>query len=307
MGQIRLNDKNYSNAFAKKEENNLPIGYTRLIDHAPIARNGNYVTITMPEYYSDYDYIYLVCIEDNYQQDYIDNLFNTHIKYEEDIDTPLVDRVYKMRTDSITHAGISIQVPYLDNEFNYDNNTFTLTITDETITATSNTSTLTDTNLIVIGVHHYDYWLDGFETQSRINTELQLSTQEAFAKDWEIEFETNHMSKNSTFLVAGNNSWNSLGFDLRATSTTTDPLILEYCWTNGRTSLPIKHSDVESTPTTWKFKKVGKTMYLYVNGIRIWTSNGMSNISQYNYSTFILAYDIRETISFGYFGFRWIS
>ena len=309
MGQIKLNGKNYSNAFAKKEENILPVGYTRLVDHAPIARSGDYITITMPEYYSDYDYIYLVCIEDNYQQDYIDDLFNTHIKYEEDIDTPLIDRVYKMRTDSITHGGISVQVPYLDNEFNYSSNTFTLTITDETITATSNTGTLTDTNLVVIGVHHYDYWLDGFETQSRIDTGLRLSTQEAFAKDWEMDFETDqiNISKTSTFLVDGNNSWNSFTFDLYLGKNTTDPLVIEYGWGNGRTTLTITHSDIQSTPTTWKIKKIGKTMYLYVNGTRIWSSNGMNNVNRYNDSTLILAYDVSGTISFGYFGFRWIS
>lgn len=284
-----------------------PTGYIRLIDHAPIARNGDYITIAMPDDYSDYDYIYITCISDNYQKRYIDDLLNTHVAYEENVGIPTIDRTYKLRTDTITHAGISVQVPFIKNDFDYDNDKFTLTITDESITATAHTGTLTDTNLIIIGVHHYDYWLGAFETQSRIDTGIQLSTQEAFAKDWEIEFETDHMSKNSTFLFAGNSSWNSFGFGLRATGTTTDPLIIEYYWGNGRTNLTITHSEVESTPTTWRFKKVGRTMYLYVNGTRIWTSSGMSNISQYNNSTFILAYDMKGTISFGYFGFRWIE
>ena len=305
MGQIKLNGKNYSNAFPKKEENILPVGYTRLIDHAPIARNGDYVTITMPEYYSDYDYIYLVCIEDNYQQDYIDDLFNTHIKYEEDIDTPLIDRVYKMRTDSITHGGISVQVPYLDNEFNYNSNTFTLTITDETITATSNTGTLTDTNLIVIGVHHYDYWLPAFETQSSIDTGIKINTQEALKKDWEVDFETESIPVNSSAIIlTASGGWLALSMRIYTGAATGN--ILAYVEWSGYIDFRVPYSEIGNSPTTWKIKKSGRTIFVYINGNKVYTGN-ISQVSNYNNTTITIGSGLSSAASFGYFGFRWMS
>ena len=307
MGQIRLNGKNYSNATPKSTEEVLPTGYTRLIDHAPISRDGNYLSVSMPEYYSDFDYIYLVCVEDDYQTDYVDDLFNTHINYKENIDTPLIDRTYRMRTDSITHEGISVQVPYLDNEFNYNGNTFTLTITDESITATSNTGTLTDANLLVIGVHRYDYWLDAFETQTMIDTNIQLSTQAVFnEKDWEIDFETKSLPIRSGFIDCGNGNWNSFTFRIR-TNRADENIGLQYSWGNGQTTIAVNYSEIGNVPTTWKIKKVNKTLFLYINGSKIWTSSGTGNIAYYNDSTLRIGYDLGGVINFGYFGFRWIN
>lgn len=156
-------------------------------------------------------------------------------------------------------------------------------------------------------IPNWDYYVENIEFASNyeVDTGVELSTQDGFKRDWEMEFKiTNFGDNDAQFLNNVVGGWNSFTWYFGASNSSGNYGGYRE-WGGGSYDSTIA---VDLNPTIWKVVKKNGYIRFYKNGVAEYDLAIPATFGTYPTGTFKLgSTSVNAQCTLHYFGFRWLS